>query len=192
MAVLPRRFYQRDAARVARELLGKTLVGPVDGQRRSARIVETEAYVGPHDLASHSRHGPTARNAAMFGRAGHAYVYFVYGLHHCFNVVCGAKDGQAVLVRAAEPLHGWTARLCGPALLAKGFGLTRAQDGADLTSGPLRLLDAPATRRIVTTPRIGVAYAKEWALQPLRFLDADSAAVSARRAFKVEGVRGAP
>lgn len=171
MAVLPRAFYARDAATVARDLLGKVLVRDVHGVRRRARIVETEAYVGSHDLASHSRHGRTARNAAMFGPPGHAYVYFVYGMHHCLNAVTGEEGvGEAVLLRAAQPLDGWTTRLTGPALLAKAFGVTRADDGADLVRGPLRILDGPAPDAVQATPRVGVAYASGWAQAPLRFL----------------------
>ena len=174
MAVLPRRFYARDAATVARDLLGKVLVHDADGVRRRARITETEAYVGSHDLASHSRHGRTARNATMFGPPGHAYVYLVYGLHHCLNAVTGrVGDGEAVLLRAADPLDGWDARLSGPALLAKAFGVTRADDGADLVNGPLSIRDGPAPARVERTARIGVGYAKDWAHRPLRFLARD-------------------
>lgn len=174
MAALPRRFYARDAATVARGLLGKVLVHDADGIRRRARITETEAYVGSHDLASHSRHGRTARNATMFGPPGHAYVYFVYGLHNCVNVVTGDEGvGEAVLLRAAEPLDGWDARLTGPALLCKAFGITRELDGADLLKGPLTVHDGPAPRKVERTARIGVGYAKDWAHRPLRFLARD-------------------
>lgn len=176
MAALPHRFYARDAATVARALLGAILVAEVDGVRRRACITETEAYVGPQDKASHSRHGPTRRNAAMFGPPGHAYVYFVYGMHHCLNVVTGsAGDGQAVLLRAAEPLDGWDARLTGPALLARAFRVTRADDGADLVTGRLHLERGPlgprgpAPLRIRSGPRVGVAYAGAWARRHLRF-----------------------
>lgn len=173
MAMLPRRFYARDAATVARGLLGKVLVRDVQGVRRRARITETEAYVGSHDLASHSRHGMTARNRTMFGPPGHAYVYFVYGIHHCLNAVTGSEgDGQAVLLRAAEPLDGWTARLAGPGLLARAFAVTRADDGLDLTRGPLRILDGPAPAHVDVTARVGVAYAGDWAHRPLRFVAA--------------------
>ncbi len=169
MAALPHRFYARDAATVARALLGAILVAEADGARRRARITETEAYVGPHDKASHSRHGPTRRNASMFGPPGHAYVYFLYGMHHCLNVVTGLEgDGQAVLLRAAEPLDGWDARLTGPALLARAFRVTRADDGADLATGRLRLERGPTPRRIRTGPRVGVAYAGPWARRHLR------------------------
>lgn len=177
MPPLPRRFYARDAATVARDLLGKVLERDVGGIRRRARITETEAYVGTHDLASHSRHGRTARNASMFGRAGHAYVYFVYGMHHCLNVVTGEEGaGEAVLLRAAEPLDGWAARLHGPALLAQAFAVARADDGADLVGAPagsLRVLDGPGPEAVAVTKRVGVAYAGDWAHAPLRFLAVD-------------------
>lgn len=197
MAVLPRSFYARDAEAVARELLGKVLVRRVaadawDEERtvRRARITETEAYVGEHDLASHSSKGPTARNAAMFGPPGHAYVYLIYGMHHCLNVVTGRdSEGQAVLLRAAEPLDGWKADLRGPGRLARAFGLSRAHDKADLVRGPggLRIHDGPAPPRIEASARIGVDYAQDWARAPLRFHDAGSDQVSRRPSPRAGG-----
>lgn len=179
---LPPLFYAREAAVVARDLLGKVLVHEVHGTLRRARIVEAEAYVGPHDLAAHSAKGRTARNAAMWGPPGRAYVYFVYGMHWMLNVVTGprtvAKRGQAVLLRAAEPLDGWNADLSGPARLAKAFGITRAHDHGDLCRGPLRIVDGPAPAAIVADRRIGVDYAGDWAHAELRFLDAESLHVS--------------
>jgi DNA-3-methyladenine glycosylase len=182
MAILPRCFYARDAEVVARDLLGKLLVFKAgDGVTRRARITETEAYVGEHDLASHSSKGRTARNEAMFGPPGRAYVYLIYGMHHCLNVVTGKDgEGQAVLLRAAEPLDGWEVDLRGPGRLARAFGLTRQHDKADLVRGPLRIQDAPAPARIEATARIGVDYAKDWTHAPLRFHDADSVHVSRR------------
>lgn len=188
MAVLPRAFYARDAGTVARELVGKVLVRRVDDDAwdeertvRRARITETEAYVGEHDLASHSSKGRTARNAAMFGPPGRAYVYLIYGMHHCLNVVTGKDgEGQAVLLRAAEPLDGWDADLRGPGRLARAFGLTREHDKADLVRGPVRVQDGPAPVRVEATARIGVDYAQDWAHAPLRFHDASSPHVSKR------------
>lgn len=174
VAVLPRRFYARNADAVAPDLLGKVLVRDIGGVRRRARITETEAYVGPQDLAAHSRHGVTARNAVMFGPGGHVYVYFVYGMHHMLNVTTGpVGHGQAVLLRAARPLDGWDARMGGPGLLAKAFGVTRKDNGTDLREGPVRILDGPPATRVQRTPRIGVAYAGAWAKAPLRFITAD-------------------
>jgi DNA-3-methyladenine glycosylase len=180
VAALPRPFYARGAEAVARDLLGCVLARRLsDGGVHRARIVETEAYVGPHDLASHSSKGRTARNASMWGPGGRAYVYLVYGMHHCLNVVTGPEGhGEAVLLRAAEPLDGWEARLSGPGLLAKAFGVSRADDGADLVSGPLTLHAGAPPGRIASDRRIGVDYAGDWAHAPLRFLDVASAHVS--------------
>jgi len=179
---LPPRFYARGAEAVARDLLGKVLVRSLDGTVRRARLVETEAYVGPHDLAAHSSKGRTARNEAMWGPAGRAYVYFVYGMHWMLNVVTGAAPkqggGEAVLLRAAEPRDGWRADLSGPARLARAFGVTRSDDHADLVKGPLRILDGPAPGEVRVDRRIGVGYAGDWARAELRFLDAASPHVS--------------
>jgi DNA-3-methyladenine glycosylase len=183
VAVLPRSFYARDAETVGRALLGCVLARTVDGVRRRARITETEAYVGPHDLASHSSKGRTRRNAAMWGPPGRAYVYLVYGMHHCLNVVTGTGEddrGQAVLLRAAEPLGGWDADLRGPGRLARAFGVTRADDGSDLVRGPLRLHGGDGPVSVEATARIGVDYAGEWVGRPLRFTDAGSPHVSRR------------
>lgn len=183
MAVLPRSFYARDAETVGRALLGCVLVRTVDGVRRRARITETEAYLGPHDLASHSSKGRTARNATMWGPPGRTYVYLIYGMHHCLNVVTGSgtKDrGQAVLLRAAEPLDGWAADLRGPGRLARAFGVTRADDGLDLVRGPLRLQGGEPPASVEATARIGIDYAGDWVGRPLRFTDSGSAHVSRR------------
>src|SRR5918993_1262010 len=131
---LPRAFYAREADVLAHDLIGTILVHRVDGEERRGRIVETEAYVGCHDLACHAAKGRTARTEVMFGDAGHAYVYLIYGIHDMLNIVSGEHGvAQAVLVRAAEPLDGWEANLTGPGTLAKGFGITRRDNGADLT-----------------------------------------------------------
>jgi DNA-3-methyladenine glycosylase len=148
-----------------------------------ARIVETEAYVGPHDLAAHSSKGRTKRTEVMFGPAGHAYVFFIYGTYEMFNIVAAeVDDAQAVLIRAAEPLDGWEADLSGPGKLARAMRITRADNGRDLTGDLLHLL--PRRRgptRIERSPRIGVDYAGIWKDEPLRFFDADSKAVSKPR-----------
>ncbi len=157
---------------MAPELLNKVLRGP-DG--RSARIVETEAYCGDLDEAAHTFKGKTARNATMFGPPGYLYVYFTYGMHWCANVVCGEDDeGIGVLLRAVQPLTGLDhmralrarARtdfdLCsGPGKLCQAFGITRADDGADLIKGRYRILDdgMPPPASPVVGPRIGVSRA---------------------------------
>src|SRR5437016_6319939 len=111
---LGRYFYHRPATELARDLIGKILVHRKDAKEYRARIVETEAYVGPHDLACHASRGRTKRTEVMFGPGGHAYVFLIYGIHEMFNIVCGERDDpQAVLARAAEPLDSWNADLAG-------------------------------------------------------------------------------
>ncbi|MCK6479020.1 MAG: DNA-3-methyladenine glycosylase [Planctomycetes bacterium] len=178
---LPRSFFERGTVAVARDLLGRILVHDDGGVRRAGRIVETEAYLGPRDRACHTARGRTPRNAAMFGDAGRAYVYLVYGLHHCCNVVTeGGGAGTAVLLRALEPLEGCRSRTSGPGLLCRALGITLARNGADLLASPLRIEDdgAPPPRRVRAARRIGVDYAGPWARRRLRFLDPASPFVS--------------
>jgi DNA-3-methyladenine glycosylase len=168
---------------VARSLIGCFLVHerPVAGERRVSRIVETEAYRGPRDLACHARAGLTRRTRALLGEEGHAYVFFVYGMHDCFNVTCrGLGQGHAVLIRAGEPTAGFDGgvRLDGPGRFARAMGISRALDGSDLTSPPLYALARFKRPRIAVTARVGVAYAGEWADRPWRFFDAASPHVS--------------
>jgi DNA-3-methyladenine glycosylase len=169
--------------RLARALIGCVLVhelGP--GDRRASRIVETEAYRGPRDLACHARAGLTKRTRSLFGEEGHAYVFFVYGMHECFNVTCaGAGRGHAVLVRAGEPSVGFDpgARLDGPGRFARAMGLTRALDGADLVGPRLYVVGRGGRRpRIGISARVGVAYSGVWADKPWRFYDTGSTHVS--------------
>ena len=187
--ILPREFYDRDTVTVARELLGKILVhGRVAGT-----IVETEAYLGGDDLASHSARGITKRTRIIFGPPGHAYVYFIYGMHECLNFVVGPEGtGGAILIRAAEPLAGVrlmerrrpnahsVAKLAsGPGNLTLAFGVTRAQNGVDATRGTLvvrKWLKEPSFE-IRVTPRIGI---RQCADLPLRFVIAGNPAVSGR------------
>jgi DNA-3-methyladenine glycosylase len=178
-----RTFYRQDAAAFARGVIGAVLVHRVRGKEYRARIVEAEAYVGPHDLASHSSRGRTRRTEVMFGPAGRAYVYLIYGMYEMFNIVTGETgSGQAVLIRAAEPLGNWKADLSGPGKLTRAFRITRSQNGLDLTGDRLFLLHDPDYRpRIKRTRRIGVEYAKHWKDALLRFFDARSSAVSGRR-----------
>lgn len=129
---------------MARELLGKVLAYDGPEGRRAARIVEVEAYLGADDPASHAYRGQTARTAPMFGRRGHAYVYLIYGVHHCVNVVARAlgRPAGAVLIRGAEQLPELRG-LAGPGLVARALGLTTAHSGLDLTRPPLTIRDAP-------------------------------------------------
>ena len=181
---LPRRFFAQPTLTVARRLIGMRLVRLCNGRRRVGRIVETEAYLGPEDLAAHSARGRTARTEVMFGPPGHAYVYFIYGVWHCLNVVTGrAGVPHAVLVRALEPLEGIRARTNGPGLLCRALRIDRRLNGADLRGESLWLEPAPrgASRpRVVRSVRIGVDYAGNWARRPWRFYDADSIHVSGR------------
>jgi DNA-3-methyladenine glycosylase len=177
---LGRRFFVRPAIELAPDLIGKILVRRLRGRERRARLVETEAYVGPHDLACHASKGRTGRTEVMFGPGGHAYVYLIYGMYEMFNIVASTTgDAQAVLIRAAEPLDGWHADLSGPGKLSRALGITRADNGLDLTGTRMFLrADADNRPRIVTTKRIGIDYAEKWKDAPLRFIDADSSAVS--------------
>ena len=193
---LPRRFYLEPTLRAARALLGQVLVHETAAGRVAGRIVEVEAYLGVRDRAAHTWGGRrTPRNETMWGPPGHAYVYFIYGVHHCVNVVTQAVGiPEAILIRALEPIEGaarmrerrnlpeapeW--RLCrGPGALCQALGIDRAQDGADLVRGPLRIVrdSGAAGRPIGRTPRIGIAYAGSDAARPWRFVVRDSPAVS--------------
>jgi DNA-3-methyladenine glycosylase len=188
-AVLPRSFYNRPTIEVARGLLGKVLVhGATAG-----RIVETEAYLGGDDLASHSARGITDRTRVIFGPPGHAYVYFIYGMYECLNLVAEPEGRPGcVLIRALEPVAGTelmrrrrpAARrpedlASGPAKLTLALGVTRELNGADLTRGPLLVREPAAPRpiEIAVTPRIGIRECVEW---PLRFLIRGNRFVSGR------------
>lgn len=179
--LLPTSFYARDAQTVAQALLGATLTFAPDGPPKRLRIVEMEAYVGPHDLASHASKGRTLRTEVMFGPPGRAYVYLIYGMFDLLNVVTGEEgDAQAVLIRAAEPLENVAGRTDGPGKLTRALGVTRAYNRHDLTLPPLSIEAGRPPERVVTTTRVGVDYAGAWKDAPLRFYDADSAFVSKR------------
>jgi DNA-3-methyladenine glycosylase len=184
-----------DPETIAQRLIGALLVRTLDsGERLSGMIVETEAYLGIEDKAAHSYGGRrTARTEPMFGSPGHVYVYFTYGMHHCMNVVCGVQDEPvAVLIRALEPIEGVERirefrqkggrrkspladkDLCsGPAKLCQGLSIDRSLSGGDLVSGEQLAIehrpnkDAPYA--LVNSRRIGIEYAEEWALRPLRW-----------------------
>lgn len=165
-------FFDRPTLSVARSLLGQLLVMG----RRVGRIVETEAYVGPHDLACHTSKGRTPRNEVMFGPPGCAYVFLIYGMHYCFNVTTGR--GAAVLIRALEPVGGLARRADGPGRLTAALGITRKHNGVRLDAPPLWLAAGSAPRHVSRGPRIGVDYAREWAAKPYRFWERDNAHVS--------------
>src|SRR3982750_4072214 len=135
MIKLPRSFYDRDTICVAKELLGKYLVHHDNDIVRIGKIVEVEAYLGPHDLAAHSAKGLTPRTKVMFGPPGHAYVYLIYGMYYCMNVVT-EKEGHAsaVLLRALEPVRNIEGRTQGPGLLCKAMGIDKSLNGRDLLS----------------------------------------------------------
>jgi DNA-3-methyladenine glycosylase len=181
---LSRAFFARRTLTVARELIGMLLVRRDRGRLRIGRIVETEAYQGPTDLAAHSARGRTDRNAVMFGPPGYAYVYLIYGMWNCVNVVVReAGVPHAVLIRALEPVANIPGKTYGPGLLCKALDIDRRLNGVDLckpNASPL-WIESPrklAPCRIARAARIGVDYAGEWALRPWRFYDRDSPYVS--------------
>ena len=178
---------------VARALLGKRLRATLSGQSAVGVIVETEAYLGPEDPASHAatKTGPTPRNAVMFGPAGHAYVYRSYGIHWCLNVVTGSEgDAQAVLLRGVEPVEGLAVMArrrrgreplaAGPGRLGEAFGVTGELNGHNLSDPPLELLGGWSVpdRLVHVTGRVGVRVAADW---PLRFMVRGSSGVSRGR-----------
>ena len=172
MIKLPRSFYDRDTVAVARELLGKLLVHRVADVELIGRIVELEAYIGAHDLASHSSKGLTERTRVMFGQPGRAYVYLIYGVHHCMNVVTEREgNGAAVLIRAIEPVQNISARTNGPGLLCRAMQIDKRLNGHDLLSEDFFVAsrENAAQLNIVKRPRIGVDYAGAWARRHLRF-----------------------
>ena len=200
LAPLPPSFYRRPAETVARDLLGRYLVRALEGELLVLRLVEVEAYLGASDRASHAWGGRRSpRNASLYLPGGHAYVYFIYGMHWCLNAVTGEADvGSAVLLRAGEPVageermrrnRGWPAPprpgdlAGGPGKLCQALAVDRACDGLRLDRGPLRLTagEPVAPARVATGPRIGVAYAGEAAAWPLRFAVAGNPHVSRPR-----------
>ncbi len=176
MHVLNRKFYERDTRRVARALLGKKLVRKIGRIELAGIILETEAYCGREDSACHAHHGKTPRNAVMFGKPGHAYVYFTYGMHYMLNLVTQEEGNPcAVLVRAIKPLIGEKemefrrkrngAQLAnGPAKLCQALGIDKSLNGWDVTLGSKLWVENYKSfhaRSILVAPRIGINYAKE-------------------------------
>ena len=189
-----RAWFDRPATTLARELLGSRLVHAGAGGTVGGRIVETEAYRGPEDLAAHSARGRTARNAVMFGPPGFLYVYLIYGLHLCLNVVAGpGEKPEAVLIRAlaidegvelARARRGAAVpdrRLAsGPGNVGRALGIARSHNGLDLLAGPVRIEPRSDRPRVARGARIGVEYAGPWSARPLRFWIADDPHVSRR------------
>jgi DNA-3-methyladenine glycosylase len=189
---LPRSFYEQTTIDVAKQLLGKYLIRRHPEGDTTGRIVETEAYVGPHDLACHASKGRTARTEVMFGAAGHAYVYFIYGFYNMLNLVTESKDyPAAVLIRAVEPIDGiplmksrrrndaLRSLASGPGKLCQAFAIDRALNGADLRGNVLYLEDrGDPLPKFKARPRVGVDYAGRWKRKPYRFLVRDSEFVS--------------
>lgn len=170
--ILPRDFYDRDTATVAHDVLGSYLVHVVEGEPRIGRIVEVEAYLGPHDLAAHSSKGLTPRTRILFGPPGYAYVYLVYGIHWCLNFVTEREGhGSAVLLRALEPVRNLPGKTNGPGLLCRAMQIDGHLNGHDLISPDLFVVAGtpvdPAD--VAARPRIGVDYSGAWAAEPLRF-----------------------
>ncbi len=187
--ILQRGFYQRDPLVGAKELLGKVIVHETPEGTVSGRIVETEAYLGPEDKASHAYGGKrTPRTETQFGPKGHAYVYIIYGMYHCFNTTAGSvpEKPEAVFFRALEPLEGIelmkkrrptangkiSALSNGPSRLCIAMNINKTHNGTDLTTNPFYIRDDGITineEQITSAPRIGVDYADDWKLQPWRF-----------------------
>jgi DNA-3-methyladenine glycosylase len=200
-ARLPREFYARDTLDVARDLLGKRLVRLDEGTRLAGRITEVEAYIGEDDRASHASPGPTARNAPMYGLPGYTYVYLIYGVHHCLNVVT-EREGfpAAILIRAIEPLEGLmiiqqrrglqgppTALTCGPGRVCQALDIDRTLNHCDLCAldALLWIEDAspiPETQ-VARSPRIGVRGDPQAIEARWRYYLRDSAWLSASRSF---------
>lgn len=200
LSPLPLSFYRRPAETVARDLLGRYLVREIEGERLVLRLVEVEAYLGAPDRASHAWGGRRSpRNASLYLPGGHAYVYFIYGMHWCLNAVTGEADvGSAVLLRAGEPIAGEERMrrnrgrpeptrpgdlAGGPGKLCQALAIDRACDGVRLDRGPLQLTagEPVPPSKVVAGPRIGVAYAGEAAAWPLRFAIAGNSHVSRPR-----------
>ena len=196
--ILRKSFYQLPTITIAKQLLGTFLIHDSPQGKTVGRIVETEAYLFRDDPACHAHRGMTKRNAAMFGRAGSSYVYLIYGMYRCFNVVTAAKGvGEAVLVRALEPIEGLQLmqerrgtnklkNLCsGPGKLAMAMGIGAEHDGLSLMRGALRIVDRvpidgvsksePASECVVTTTRVGISVGVEL---PLRFYLAENDFIS--------------
>jgi DNA-3-methyladenine glycosylase len=169
--ILPVSFYSRRTLTVARDLLGQYLIRRISGRTRVGRIIEVEAYTGPQDLACHASKGRTKRTEVMFGDPGRAYVYLIYGMYHCLNVVTERIEfPAAVLIRAVEDKGGL---IDGPGRVCRAFQIDLTLNSHDLTKGRSLWIEDRGERvpksKISVSPRIGVDYAGEWAAKPWRF-----------------------
>jgi DNA-3-methyladenine glycosylase len=202
MEKLPREFYMRNTLEVARDVLGKCIIHDINGEKLSGRIVEAEAYIGPNDKAAHSyNYRRTERNEVMYGPPGYAYIFVIYGMHYCMNIVTGEADHpEAILIRALEPLRGLdtmtqnrygkmydelnkTARTNltnGPGKLCRAMGIDKSNYGDDLCGSRLYLAadNTPQSFSISTSPRINIDYAEEAILYPWRYYIKDNPYVS--------------
>jgi DNA-3-methyladenine glycosylase len=197
--ILERAFYERETLTVAKELLGKLFVHESPEGTTAGRIVETEAYIGPEDKASHAYGNlRTKRTEPQFGEKGRAYIYLIYGMYYCFNVTAGKTAGkpEAILIRALEPVAGIEVMMKrrpaakgkvvnlanGPSRLCMAMGLSKTQNGADMTAPPLHIDSDEFVPEsdIVHTTRIGVDYADEWKNTPWRFCIIDNTYVSVK------------
>ncbi len=171
--LIKRNFYNRPTLEVAKDLLGCVLVREIGGNKLRGTITEVEAYVGIDDLASHASKGRTPRTEMMFGQAGHAYVYLVYGMHHCLNVVTGKKDFPAAVLIRSVAIDGIDKKKTnGPGKLCKVLEIDRTLNGTDMTSGKKLWIENGkriSADEIKSAPRVGVAYAKHCADYPWRF-----------------------
>jgi len=180
---LPAKFYHQNTFKIAKELLGKFIICKIGKKFLIGKIVETEAYYGPHDLASHASRGKTARTKIMFDQAGLAYIYLIYGMYYCFNIVTEAKDfPAAVLIRAAEPLN-FSKATNGPGKLCRAFKIDKKLNGENLIiSKNLYLAENPKDRikssQIKNAKRIGVDYAGKYKNKLWRFYLEDNPFVS--------------
>jgi DNA-3-methyladenine glycosylase len=181
MHILERSFYAQNTITVAKQLLGKYLVHHYQNTQYVAKIVEVEAYLGAHDLACHASKGITKRTQTMFGPPGYAYVYMIYGMYYCMNVVTEPEgNGSAVLIRAVEPVTNILTKTKGPGLLCKAMHINKDLNNHDLLSENFYIFseDVPDDFSIVERPRIGVDYAGIWATKNLRFYIKDNLYIS--------------
>jgi DNA-3-methyladenine glycosylase len=189
--IIPRSYFNRPTLKVARSLMGKYVVRKTQHGSMAGLIVEVEAYVGPHDLACHASRGRTRRTDVLFGPPGIAYVYLIYGMYHCLNVVT-EREGfpAAILIRAVEHRNASSVLIDGPGRVCRAFHVDLSLNRWDLTLGEGLWLEDRGERitdaDVLTAPRIGVDYAGEWAAKPFRFRLARWAKTTPRQNSKLQ------